>query len=86
MSRDPNDPNVNLKENSAEQAYDCLGLLAPPLRLAKAAAMAARAGLKRNIPETVARLTGGDTSSLRMRRVLNGISLQSPITFPIDMC
>jgi len=57
MSRDPN---VNLKQNPAAQAYDCLSLLAPPLRLAKAAAIAAFDGLQKNIPETVARLTGGE--------------------------
>ncbi len=82
MSRDPNDPNVNLKENSAEQAYDCLGLLAPPLRLAKAAAMAARAGLKKNIPETVARLTGGEyfklTNAKSLERDLATISNHIP--------
>jgi VWFA-related protein len=60
MSRDPNDPNVNLKENPAEQAYDCLGLLAPPLALAKAAYIAIRESLRKNIPETVAKLTGGE--------------------------
>ena len=60
MSRDPNDPNVNLKQNPASQAYDCLSLLAPPLRLAKAAAIAAFDGLQKNIPETVAKLTGGE--------------------------
>ena len=60
MSRDPNDPNVNLKQNPASQAYDCLSLLAPPLRLAKAAAIAAMDGLRKNIPETVARVTGGE--------------------------
>ncbi|MGA2897318.1 MAG: VWA domain-containing protein, partial [Acidobacteriaceae bacterium] len=56
MSRDPNDPNVNLKENPAEQAYGCLELLAPPLALARAAAIAIFEGLQKNIPETVARL------------------------------
>jgi VWFA-related protein len=60
MSRDPNDPNVNLKQSPAAQAYECLSLLAPPLRLAKAAAIAAFDGLQKNIPETVARLTGGE--------------------------
>ena len=60
MSRDPNDPNVNLKQNPGEQAYDCLSLLAPPLRLAKAALIAAFDGLQKNIPETVAHLTGGE--------------------------
>jgi len=39
----------------ANQAYDCLGLLAPPLALAK---MAVQAGM--SVPETVAELTGGE--------------------------
>ena len=60
MSRDPNDPNVNLKQSPAEQAYGCLELLAPPLALAKAAVIAIFEGLQKNIPETVARLTGGE--------------------------
>ena len=60
MSRDPNDPNVNLKENPGVQAFDCLAMLAPPLRLATIAYVAARDGLEKNIPETVARLTGGE--------------------------
>jgi len=42
------------------QAYDCLGLLAPPLALAKMAFIAGRNGLRRNVPETVANLTGGE--------------------------
>lgn len=78
MSRDPNDPNVNLKQNPAAQAYDCLGLLAPPLRLAKAAAIAAFDGLQKNIPETVARLTGGEyfklTNAKSLDRDLGNIS------------
>ena len=44
----------------ANQAYDCLGLLAPPLALAKMAFVAGRNGLRRNVPETVASLTGGE--------------------------
>jgi VWFA-related protein len=60
MSRDPNDPNVNLSKSPAEQAYGCLELLAPPLALARAAAIAIFEGLQKNIPETVARLTGGE--------------------------
>jgi VWFA-related protein len=60
MSRDPNDPNVDLKQNPAAQAYDCLSLLAPPLGVAKAAAIAAFIGLQKDIPETVAHLTGGE--------------------------
>jgi VWFA-related protein len=54
------DPEANPGKSRAEQTFDCLGLLAPPLRLAKIAALAVREGLSRNIPETVARLTGGE--------------------------
>jgi VWFA-related protein len=64
FSRDPNDPNVDLKQNPAEQAYDCLSLLAPPIRLAKLAYMAVRGSLQRNIPETAAHLTGGEYFTL----------------------
>jgi VWFA-related protein len=60
MSRDPNDPNVDLSKSPAAQAYGCLELLAPPLALARAAAIAIFEGLQKNIPETVARLTGGE--------------------------
>lgn len=78
MSRDPNDPNVNLKQSPAAQAYDCLGLLAPPLRLAQAAVIAAFEGLHKNIPETVARLTGGEyfklTSAKSLDRDLANVS------------
>ena len=70
MSRDPNDPNVNLKENPAEQAYGCLELLAPPLALARAAAIAIFEGLQKNIPETVARLTGGEYFKLGNQKSL----------------
>jgi VWFA-related protein len=59
MGRDPNaDPT---KEKSrGVQAYDCASLLAPPLRLAKMAAIAAANALRKNVPETVAHLTGGE--------------------------
>ena len=82
MSRDPNDPNVNLKQNSAAQAYDCLSLLAPPLRVAKAAAIAAFIGFQKDIPETVARLTGGEYFKLgsekNLERDLHTISNHIP--------
>jgi VWFA-related protein len=54
------DPNAQPGENRWVQTFDCLGLLAPPLRLAKMAAMAASDGLQRNVPESVAQLTGGE--------------------------
>lgn len=60
FSRDPNDPNVDMEQSRASQYFDCLSLLAPPLRLAKVAFLAAVAALEKNVPETVARLTGGE--------------------------
>jgi len=67
MSRGPDvDPN----ENRFEQAYDCLSLLAPPLRIAKAAALLAADGLKQNAPESVARLTGGESFTFKDARSL----------------
>ncbi len=58
-------PDVDLSKSRLEQAYDCLGLLAPPLRLAKAAAIAAADGLKHNAAESVAQLTGGESFSFK---------------------
>jgi VWFA-related protein len=46
--------------NRAMQTFDCLSLLAPPLLAAKMATMAALDGMRRNVPESVARLTGGE--------------------------
>ncbi len=46
--------------NKAVQYYDCLSLLAPPLRLAKAAVFAGLNGLKANVPEAAARISGGE--------------------------
>ena len=54
------DPNAQPGESRLGQTFDCLGLLAPPLRLAKMAAIAAANGLQRNISESVAQLTGGE--------------------------
>jgi len=82
MSRDANDPNVDLTKSAAAQAYGCLELLAPPLALARAAAIAAFDGLRKNIPETVARLTGGEYfkmgSEKNLQRDLQTISNHIP--------
>jgi VWFA-related protein len=82
MSRDPSDPNVDLSKNAAEQAYGCLELLAPPLALARAAFIAIREELRKNIPETVAKLTGGEYfkygSEKNLERDLHTISNHIP--------
>jgi VWFA-related protein len=59
MSRDPNaDPDAHGKRGA--QALDCAADLLPPLRLARIAFLAAKDGLRRNVPESVAHLTGGE--------------------------
>jgi VWFA-related protein len=81
MGKDP-EPGPDATHNKVVQAYDCLTQLAPPLALAKMAAIAAADGLRRNIPETVARLTGGEyfklTDSKSLERSLGTISNHIP--------
>lgn len=81
MGKDP-DPDPDASQNTAVRAYDCLTQLAPPLAFAKMAAIAAVDGLRRNIPETVARLTGGEyfkmTDSKSLERGLATISNHMP--------
>ena len=60
FSRDPNDPNVDRSKSAAQQSFDCVAMLAPPLRIAQIAFAAIRDAIQRNVPETVARLTGGE--------------------------
>jgi VWFA-related protein len=81
MGTDP-DPDPDATHNKAVQAYDCLTQLAPPLALAKMAAIVATDGLRRNIPETVAHLTGGEyfklTDMKSFERSLTTISNHMP--------
>jgi VWFA-related protein len=69
LGKDP-DPDPDASHSKLVQAYDCLTQLAPPLALAKIAAIAATDGLRRNIPETVAHLTGGEYFKLTDARSL----------------
>ncbi len=64
------DPDPDATKNKANQAFDCLGLLAPPLALAKMAAIATADSLERNVPETVAQLTGGEYFKFEDRKTL----------------
>ena len=57
MSRD-SDPDA--RGNRGVQALDCASDLLPPLRLARMAFLAAKDGFRRNVPESVAQLTGGE--------------------------
>ena len=70
------DPTVVVAKNPLIRAYDCLGQLLPPLALAKVGAIAATEDLRRNIPETVAHLTGGEYFQFNDARSLEA-SLQT---------
>ena len=70
FSRDPDDPNVDLTVTRAAQNFNCFAELLPPLRLAKIAGILATNGLRRNVPKTVARLTGGEYFAFKDTRTL----------------
>jgi VWFA-related protein len=69
MGNDPV-PDPDATHSKTVQAYDCLTQLAPPLALAKMAAIVVTDGLHRNVPQTVARLTGGEYFKLNDRKSL----------------
>lgn len=59
MSREPGaDPDAH--GSRGMQAFDCADDLMPPLRVARMVYIAAVDGMQRNVPETIARLTGGE--------------------------
>jgi VWFA-related protein len=69
MSRDPNaDPDAHGKRSV--QALDCASDLIPPLRLARMAFLLAKDGLKRNVPRSVAQLTGGEYFAFKDAKTL----------------
>ena len=68
------DPDAN--GNRGVQALDCASDLLPPLRLARMAFLGARDGIRKNVPESVAQLTGGeyfgfDNAATLKRSLLN---------------
>jgi VWFA-related protein len=81
MGKDP-DPDPDGPRNKFAQFYDCLVQLAPPLGLAKMAAIATADALQRNVPETVAHLTGGEyfklTNARSLERDLGSIANHLP--------
>jgi VWFA-related protein len=74
--------------NRAMQTFNCLSLLAPPLLAAKMAAMAALDGMHRNVPESVARLTGGEyfkfENTRSLERGLITLSNQIPNSYVLS--
>jgi VWFA-related protein len=59
MADDP-DKESDPTQTKAKRALDCAGILLPPILLVRAAIRAAINGLKQNVPETVARVSGGE--------------------------
>lgn len=70
FSREETSGDPTRQPSIASQDYDCLALLAPPLRLARIALIAAIGALRKNVPETVAHLTGGEYYSFSNRKNL----------------
>jgi VWFA-related protein len=74
--------------NRTMQTFDCISLLAPPLLVAKMAVMAALDGMHRNVPESVARLTGGEyfkfENTRSLQRGLITISNQIPNSYALS--
>ncbi len=70
MSRDPGaDPDAH--GSRSVQALDCASDLIPPLRLGRMAYLAAKDGLQRNVPESVAQLTGGEYFAFKDGKTLS---------------
>ena len=59
MAKDP-DAADDPTHTKAKQALECAGVLLPPVLLAKAAVAAVMNGFRKNVPETVAHVSGGE--------------------------
>jgi VWFA-related protein len=74
--------------NRAMQTFNCLSLLAPPSFVAEMATMAALDGMHRNVPDSVARLTGGEyfkfENTRSLERGLITISNQIPNSYALS--
>jgi VWFA-related protein len=69
MGKDPN-PEPDDPTSKWSQFYDCVAQLVPPLTFAKMATIATADSLVKNVPATVARLTGGEYFKLGSERNL----------------
>jgi len=69
MGKDP-DPDPDAPASRWSQFYDCAAQLVPPLTFAKLATIATADSLLKNVPATVARLTGGEYFKLGSERNL----------------
>jgi VWFA-related protein len=69
MGKDPH-PEPDDPTSRWSQFYDCVAQLVPPLTFAKMASIATADSLHKNVPATVARLTGGEYFKLGNERSL----------------
>ena len=87
MGKDPN-PDPDGPHTKLAQFFDCLGQLVPPLGLAKMAALATADAMQRNVPETVAHLTGGEyfklTDAKSLERDLGAIANHLPNRYALS--
>jgi VWFA-related protein len=70
MSHSP-DADPDAHGSRSVQALDCASDLIPPLRLGRMAYLAAKDGLQRNVPESVAQLTGGEYFAFKDAKTLS---------------
>lgn len=87
MAKDPANPERTAGQTWS-QLYDCLSLLAPPLRAVKMATIAGMNSLQRDVPESVAHITGGEFYRFHdpksMERALIAISGHIPNRYLIS--
>jgi len=70
MSREP-DADPDAHGSRSVQALDCASDLLPPLRLGRMFFLAARDGMARNVPKSVAELTGGEYFGFKNAKTLS---------------
>jgi VWFA-related protein len=87
MAKDPANPERTPGQTAA-QLYECLSLLAPPLRAIKMATIAGMNSLHRDVPQSVAHITGGEFYRFHdpksMERALIAISGHIPNRYLIS--
>jgi VWFA-related protein len=71
MGTDADGNKIQPKEGKGSQDFNCVEELLPPLRLAHIAEIAARNALRKNISESVAHLTGGESFNFKNVKTLD---------------
>jgi len=71
MGTDADGNKIQPTESKGSQDMNCVEELLPPLRLAHIAELAARSALRKNISESVAHLTGGESFNFKNVKTLD---------------